>query len=146
MLGKNDNDNLKLENQLCFPLYASAKELIRRYRKPLDKIGLTYTQYIVMMVLWENEIISQKKLGQKVYLDSGTLTPLVKRLEKQGLILRKRDENNEQILLISLTDEGKALKEKAKEVPLQMENCLDLSEEEAEILYKLLYKSLKSME
>lgn len=139
-------ENLKLENQLCFPLYATAKELVRKYRVPLDKIGLTYTQYIVMMVLWENKTISQKELGEKVYLDSGTLTPLLKRLEKQELISRKRDPNNEQIVIITLTELGTQLKEKAKSVPNEMKNCINLSKIELENLHALLNKALASIQ
>ena len=102
-------DGLKLENQLCFPLYVCAKEVVRQYRKPLEELNLTYTQYIVMMVLWEFGGMTEGELGKKVHLDSGTLTPLLKRLEKQGLLKRIRPEDNERKLFLKLTPEGEAL-------------------------------------
>lgn len=132
-------DGIRLENQICFPLYACAKELIRQYRKPLERLGLTYTQYVVMMVLWEFG-------GKKVFLDSGTLAPLLKRMEKQGLITRIRPETNERKLLIELTDAGEALRDQATEVPCQMEGCLKLEQEEQQILKELLDKAIIRME
>ena len=137
---------IRLENQLCFPLYACAKEVVRQYRKPLEELNLTYTQYIVMMVLWENGTMTEGELGRKIHLDSGTLAPLLKRLEKQGLISRVRTQNNERKLTLSLTREGEALKEKALKVPKAMQGCLDLSQEELIQLKKLLDKALKRME
>ena len=139
-------DALKLENQLCFPLYACAKEVIRRYREPLDALGLTYTQYIVMMVFWEFGGMTEGELGEKVRLDSGTLAPLLKRLEKQGLVKRSRPENNERKLFVCLTDEGKALKEKALAVPETMRGCIDLPVEDLIQLKMLLEKVLAHME
>jgi DNA-binding MarR family transcriptional regulator len=112
-----DDQQLKLENQLCFPLYASAKEVVKRYKPYLEEIGLTYTQYIVMMVLWEHHTINVKTLGDYLYLDSGTLTPLLKRLESVGLIERKRDANDERNVIIKLTTEGESLKEPASQIP-----------------------------
>ena len=139
-------DALKLENQLCFPLYACAKEVIRRYREPLDALGLTYTQYIVMMVFWEFGGMTEGELGEKVRLDSGTLAPLLKRLEKQGLVKRSRPENNERKLYVCLTDEGKALKEKALAVPETMRGCIDLPVEDLILLKMLLEKVLSHMD
>ena len=139
-------DAIRLENQLCFPLYACAKEVVRQYRKPLEDLNLTYTQYIVMMVLWEFGGMTEGELGQKVCLDSGTLAPLLKRLEKQGLIRRVRPDDNERKLFISLTEEGEALKEKALAVPCAMQNCIDLPEEELVQLKNLLDKALRKME
>ena len=139
-------DAIRLENQLCFPLYACAKEVVRQYRKPLEDLNLTYTQYIVMMVLWEFGGMTAGELGQKVCLDSGTLAPLLKRLEKQGLIRRVRPDDNERKLFISLTEEGEALKEKALAVPCAMQNCIDLPEEELVQLKNLLDKALRKME
>lgn len=139
-------DALKLENQLCFPLYACAKEVIRRYREPLDALGLTYTQYIVMMVFWEFGGMTEGELGEKVHLDSGTLAPLLKRLEKQGLVKRSRQETNERKLFVCLTDEGKALKEKALAVPETMRGCIDLPVEDLIQLKMLLEKVLAHME
>ena len=139
-------DSLKLENQLCFPLYACAKEVIRQYRRPLEGLGLTYTQYVVMMALWEFGGMTEGELGGKVYLDSGTLTPLLKRLEKQGLISRMRPDDNERKLFISLTEEGEVLKEKAVTVPQAMEGCIGLDAEELIQLKYLLDKALSRME
>lgn len=139
-------DVLKLENQLCFPLYACAKEVIRRYREPLDALGLTYTQYIVMMVFWEFGGMTEGELGEKVRLDSGTLAPLLKRLEKQGLVKRSRPEDNERKLFVCLTDEGKALKEKALTVPEAMRGCIDLPVEDLILLKMLLEKALAHMD
>lgn len=135
-------DCLELENQLCFPLYACSKELVRKYKPMLDEIGLTYTQYITMMVLWEKKSINVKKLGEYLYLDSGTLTPLLKKLEIMGLIKRKRSTKDERNLLVELTEKGKGLKEKAGNLPEKMNAYLGLSKEEAMTLYQLLYKIL----
>lgn len=143
---ENTYESLRLENQLCFPLYACAKELVRQYRKPLKELELTYTQYIVMMVLWEFGGMTEGQLGRRVLLDSGTLAPLLKRLEKLGLINRNRPETNERKLFLSLTDKGEALREKALEVPPAMEDCLGLSGEEAQQLKLLLDKALSNMD
>ena len=123
----NKYESIRLSNQICFPLYACAKELTRQYRKPLGNLNLTYTQYIVMMVLWEHGGMTEGELGKIVHLDSGTLAPLLKRLEKQGLIHRIRPDDNERKLFLSLTEEGEKLKEQALEIPCAMEACLDLS-------------------
>ena len=139
-------ESIRLRNQLCFPLYACAKEVIRQYRKPLEKLNLTYTQYIVMMVLWEFGGMTEGELGKKVHLDSGTLAPLLKRLEKQGLIRRERPGNNERKLFLSLTDQGEALKEEALAVPPAMQGCIDLPPEELLQLKALLDKALERME
>ena len=139
-------DCLRLGNQLCFPLYACAKEIVRQYRKPLEALGLTYTQYVVMMVLWELGGMTEGELGKRVRLDSGTLAPLLKRLEKQGMINRIRPENNERKLFLSLTEQGEALKEKAVSVPAAMRGCIDLPDEELMQLKQLLDKALLRME
>ena len=133
---------LKLENQLCFPLYAASREIIRHYRPHLEALDLTYTQYITMMVLWEEGELSVKQLGSRLYLDSGTLTPLLKSLQAKGYVTRKRSEADERVLMVRLTEEGLALREKALAVPVGMRSCVSLSEEEAAVLYKLLYKLL----
>ena len=135
-----------MENQLCFPLYACAKEVVRQYRTPLEPLGLTYTQYVVMMVLWECGSITEKALGERIHLDSGTLAPLLKRLDKQGLVKRERPDQNERLLLITLTDAGIAMREAALSVPEAMKNCIGLNMEECSILRKLLDKSLTAME
>ena len=119
-------DSIRLENQFCFPLYACAKEVVRLYRKPLESLNLTYTQYIVMMVLWEFGGMTEGELGRIVHLESGTLAPLLKRLEKQGLIKRIRPEYNERKLFLKLTPDGEKLKKKALEVPCAMKNCMQL--------------------
>ena len=133
---------LRLENQLCFPLYAASREIIRMYRPFLDELDLTYTQYITMMVLWEEKEISVKQLGNRLYLDSGTLTPLLKSLETKGYVKRKRCEEDERVVLVRLTETGAKLQEEALSVPEQMRTCVRLSQEEAAVLYKLLYKLL----
>lgn len=149
MSKKTDNsqyDRICLDNQLCFPLYACAKEVVRKYREPLEALGLTYTQYIVMMVLWEHGGMTEGELGKKLYLDSGTLAPLLKRLEKQGYIKRIRPENNERKLFLELTPEGKALREEALNVPGQMDGCIPLSHDELMELRRLLKKALNNMD
>ena len=137
---------IRLENQLCFPLYACAKEVVRRYRKPLEELHLTYTQYIVMMVFWEHGGMTEGELGQIVHLDSGTLAPLLKRLEKQGLVTRGRLDSNERKLYVSLTEAGQALREKALAVPEAMVNCIPLPTEELIQLQALLKKALARMD
>ena len=138
-----NEDSLKLENQLCFPLYACAKEIVRRYTPILEKLDLTYTQYIVMMVMWEQKEINVKKLGECLFLDSGTLTPLLKKLENKGYISRKRSTDDERNLITSITDKGMKLRLKAKDVPMEMGKCINLSKDEAMQLYKTLYKILE---
>ena len=135
-------DALKLENQLCFPLYACSREIIRQYKPFLDELELTYTQYITMLVLWEHGPVTVKELGQFLFLDSGTLTPLLKKMEAKGLISRRRDHDDERSLIVSLTCEGEAMKDRALAVPAQMARCLRLAPEEAQELYRLLYKLL----
>ena len=138
-------ESIRLANQLCFPLYACAKEVVRQYSRPLEALDLTYTQYIVMMVLWERGDMTESELGHTVRLDSGTLTPLLKRLEKQGLIVRTHPESNERKLFLSLTKKGMALKERALDVPGQMNGCIDLPTEELMQLKYLLDKALTKM-
>ena len=139
-------DCIRLGNQICFPLYACAKEVVRRYREPLEKLGLTYTQYVVMMVLWEFGGMTEGELGKKVYLDSGTLAPLLKRMEKQGYITRVRPETNERKLFIELTPAGEALKDRATKVPREMEGCLKLDADELVQFKRLLDKAIIQME
>ena len=135
-------DALKLENQLCFPLYAASKEVVRKYKPFLDKIDLTYTQYIAMMVLWEHKRVTVKDLGSFLYLDSGTLTPLLKKLEAKGLLNRKRSEEDERSLIVTITPAGEQLREQALSVPTRMAQCSKLAPEEAVTLYRLLHKML----
>lgn len=135
-------DSLKLCNQLCFPLYACAKEVVRMYKPYLDKIDLTYTQYITMMVMWEKKQVSVKQLGEMLFLDSGTLTPVLKKLEQKGYVSRARSKEDERVLDVTLTESGEALKEKALDVPRQMSTCINLEPEEAVALQKILNKML----
>ena len=138
----NKYDCLKLENQLCFPLYAASRTILQKYTPILKPLDLTYTQYIVMMVLWEKKELSVGELGKKLFLDTGTLSPLLKSMEKKNLITRTRGKADERMVCISITEEGMKLREKALSVPLAMGGCLTLSEEEAGQLYRLLYKIL----
>ncbi|MCR4590952.1 MAG: MarR family transcriptional regulator [Lachnospiraceae bacterium] len=135
-------DCLKIENQLCFPLYACAKEMVRKYTPLLNELDLTYTQYITMMILWEKKKTNVKELGEKLFLDSGTLTPLLKKLESKNYIERKRSKTDERNLIVSITKEGMALRDKALSVPSEMGKCVCLPENEAKELYELLYKVL----
>lgn len=136
-------ESLKLSNQLCFPLYACSKEVVRRYKPFLEKLDLTYTQYITMMVMWEHQSISVKDLGEILYLDSGTLTPVLKTLEQKNYVSRQRSKEDERILIVTITKEGLSLRDKALAVPQQMGTCLNITEKEAKQLYALLYKLLK---
>ena len=138
-------DALKIENQLCFPLYACAREVVKRYTPFLDEIDLTYTQYIVMMVLWDKKSVTVKELGQILYLDSGTLTPLLKKLETRGYLNRKRSEADERNLIVTISKQGENLREKAVEVPGKISRCIALDTEEAMMLYRILYKMLDQM-
>ncbi|MBR6288290.1 MAG: MarR family transcriptional regulator [Acholeplasmatales bacterium] len=138
-------DSLKLGNQLCFPLYAAAKEITRKYKPYLDKLDLTYTQYICMMVMWEHQSLNVKQLGEYLYLDSGTLTPLLKKLEEKGYIERKKKDSDERNLIITVTDKGLDLRDQALSVPQSMGSCISISSEEAELLYKVLYKILNNL-
>ena len=135
-------DALKLENQLCFPLYACSKEIVRAYKPYLDEFDLTYTQYITMMVLWEHRELRAKELGQRLYLDSGTLTPLLKRLEEKGYVTRRRSKEDERDLIVTLTKQGEALKERAVTVPQRLAACVALDPQKAQTLYALLHEVL----
>ena len=138
-------DCLKLDNQLCFPLYACSKEVVRRYKPFLDELDLTYTQYIAMMVMWESGSVSSKTMGERLFLDSGTLTPVLKKLEEKGYITRQRDKDDERNLLVTVTDRGIKLKEKAVLIPSKLGSCLNLPQEDAIQLYTILHKFLDSI-
>ncbi len=138
-------DALKLENQLCFPLYACSREIVKKYHPHLEQIDLTYTQYIVMMVMWADRRISVKQLGEKLYLDSGTLTPVLKSLETKGFVTRTRSAEDERVLIVELTEAGEQLKEQAADVPPKIACCVALTPEEAAELHRLLYKVLAGM-
>ncbi len=135
-------DPLLLKNQLCFPIYACAREIIKAYHEPLSALNLTYTQYLVMMVLWEEKRKSVRELGECLYLDSGTLTPLLKKLEAKGYIVRERCPEDERCVIVSLTAAGAELKGKAQSVPVCMAEKFPLSREEGDTLYRILYKLL----
>ena len=135
-------DALKLENQLCFPLYAASREVIKQYRPYLDELDLTYTQYITMMVFWEEKCLSVKELGKKLFLDSGTLTPVLKSLEAKGYVTRERSKADERVLTVKITEEGEKLRERSADVPGKIAGCVKLTPEEAITLYGLLYKLL----
>lgn len=132
--------SLLLKNQLCFPLYACSKEIVRHYKPFLDELDLTYTQYITMMVLWEHGQMSSKELGKLLMLDSGTLTPLLKKLEQKGYVTRCRDARDERNLKLTVTEKGYALREQALTVPTRMASCVHLTQEEAVLLISLLHK------
>ena len=138
-------DTLRLENQLCFPLYAASREVIKRYHPYLTELGLTYTQYIAMMVFWTDGKISVKELGKKLFLDSGTLTPVLKSLEEKGYVKRCRSSEDERVLIVEITEAGEELKERAVSVPEKIAGCVRLDTEEAMQLYRLLYKILAVM-
>lgn len=138
-------DSLKLENQLCFPLYAASREVIKRYTPFLKALDLTYTQYIAMMVLWHEKEISVKDLGAKLFLDSGTLTPVLKSLEEKGYVVRRRSPDDERVVLVAATEQGEELKERALSVPEKVSGCVRLEPDDALKLYELLYKVLASL-
>lgn len=139
------NEKLKLENQLCFPLYACSKEIVRRYTPLLEPLGLTYTQYIAMMAMWEHKSLSVKDLGNLLFLDSGTLTPMLKKMEKAGWIQRKRSEDDERMVIITITAKGEELHDQAAEIPVRMAGCVKLENEEAIQLYALLQKMMRTL-
>ena len=139
-------DCLKLENQLCFPLYAASREILRKYTPLLKELGLTYTQYIVMMVLWEKKSLTVGELGKMLYLDTGTLSPLLKSMEKKSLIKRERNSSDERIVEITITSDGESLREKAVSIPQKIGSCLNITKEQAEFLYKILYSIIDSGE
>ena len=136
-------EKLKLKNQLCFPLYAASRQIVNLYTPYLKPLGITYTQYIVFMVLWEEDGITMSELGSRLYLNNGTLTPLIKKMEQDGFIRRERCQNDERIVRIYLTQKGQDFKEKAVDIPPSVGNCLKLEPKEAELLYKILYNILE---
>ncbi len=136
-------EQLLLKNQLCFPLYACGRKIVAAYTPYLKPLGLTYTQYVVFMVLWEKETVNVGQLGSILHLDAGTLTPLLKNLEKEGYVTRRRSEEDERVTLITITKKGNDLKGKCKDIPLELaKKGSPLNEKEAMQLYKLLYKFL----
>ena len=133
---------LKLDNQICFPMYVASKEIVRRYIPLLSALDLTYTQYITLLALWEKDHITVKELGEKLYLDSGTLTPLLNKLEKKGYIIKNKSDKDGRELVVIVTDKGLELKQKAIDVPPEIAKCVNLKKEEAIVFYQLLHKVL----
>ena len=134
---------LKLSKQLCFPLYACSRETIKLYKPYLDELGLTYTQYITMMVLWEHKAMTVKALGQELFLDSGTLTPLLKKLEEKGLVTRRRSGLDERNLIVTITELGESMKDRALHIPGEMTKCINLPPEDIRELYRMLHQLLE---
>lgn len=134
------DEALKLGSQLCFPLYAASRKIINAYTPILKPLGITYTQFIVFMVLWENDNLAVGEIGARLHLDNGTLTPLLKKMEKEGYISRKRSPQDERTVIISLTKEGLKMKDKARDIPKKIKSCVNLSSEDAGELYRILYQ------
>lgn len=140
---ENKYEALKLSKQLCFPLYACSREMIKLYKPFLDELGLTYTQYITMMVLWEHKAMTVKALGQELHLDSGTLTPLLKKLEEKGLVTRRRSDLDERNLIVTITEKGEAMRDQALHIPAEMTKCINLPKEDIRDLYRMLHQLLE---
>jgi len=138
-------DALKLENQICFPLYAASREVVKLYRPYLEELDLTYTQYIAMMVFWEQKKINVKELGKKLYLDSGTLTPVLKSIEHKGYVKRSRSTEDERVLIVEITEKGEALKEQAVGIPAKIAESIKIGENDTSVLYDMLYKLLAAI-
>ena len=136
-------ESLKLSRQLCFPLYACSREMIKLYKPFLDELGLTYTQYITLMVLWEHKAMTVKALGQELYLDSGTLTPLLKKLEEKGLVTRRRSDLDERNLIVTITELGESMRDRALHIPGEMTKCINLPREDIRDLYRMLHQLLE---
>ena len=137
------HESMKLSNQLCFPLYAAARSVVGLYTPYLKPLGLTYTQYIVFLVLWEKDGITVGEICEKLMLDNGTVSPLLKKMQQSGYIEKKRSEEDDRVVLITLTDKGRELQEKTKEVPEEVAGCIDLPPEKARTLYALLYELME---
>lgn len=140
------DESLLLDNQVCFPLYSASNAVIRTYRPLLDDLDLTYSQYLVMMVLWESDGISVKDIGARLHLDSGTLTPLLKRLEVKGYVVRARSESDERVRVLKLSNEGALLKQKALSVPAQMKCKIPLELNELILLKQLCEKVIHTLD
>lgn len=138
-------DCLKIENQLCFPLYVASKEIVRKYKPLLDILNLTYTQYIAMMVLWEKKEVTVSELGKALFLDSGTISPLIRKLQEKGYVDLSNDKSDERITHVILSEEGLSLREKALRVPEQIGSCIHLNTEDALNLYRILYQIISDL-
>ena len=139
-------DALNLDNQLCFPLYAVSREIMKHYRPFLDELGITYTQYVTLSVLWEEKTVTLKDLGKRLHLDSGTLTPVLKLLEAKGLVSRQRSSADERVLIVGITPKGAALGKRAVGIPDKVAADIKLNKNDANALYELLYKVLSAIE
>ena len=137
------DESMKLDSQLCFPIYAASRKVVNLYTPHLKPLGITYTQYIMFLVLWEKDGITVGELCRRLMLDTGTVTPMLKNTEKQGLIKRTRSEEDERVVVVSLTEDGKALYKKARQIPEKIGSCVKLDKSEAVTLYKILYKLLE---
>ncbi|HCH28624.1 MAG TPA: MarR family transcriptional regulator [Ruminococcaceae bacterium] len=137
-------ESMRLSNQLCFPLYAAARGVINLYTPFLKPLGLTYTQYIVLLVLWEEKNITVGSLCEKLMLDNGTLSPLLKKLQTAGYVHRKRSDKDDRVVIVSLTGEGEDLQQRAKDIPAKVAGCFKLPPEKAKTLYALLYELLNN--
>jgi DNA-binding MarR family transcriptional regulator len=137
-------ENMRLANQLCFPLYAAARHVTRLYTPWLKPLGLTYTQYLVLLVLWEHDGISVGEIGTQLMLDNGTLSPLLKKMEQAGYLTRHRCDGDDRVVVVTLTEAGRALQEQVQNVPLEVALCIDLPEDKASQLYTLLYELLEN--
>ena len=142
-MGNDYHETMKLANQLCFPLYAASRCVVNRYTPLLKPLGITYTQYLVLLVLWENDGITVGEICDRLMLDNGTVSPLLKKMQQEGFVDKKRSDEDDRVVLITLTDEGRALQEKAKDVPEKVACCIDLQPGKAKELYELLYELLQ---
>lgn len=140
MMTEQEKASLKLENQLCFPLYAAARKITGLYTPYLKPLGLTYTQYILFMVLWEEDHLPVGSIGERLHLDNGTLTPMLKKLESAGYLTRERSKADERSVIVTLTEKGRDLAEQAKKIPGEVGGCIPLTQKEGFQLYQLLYK------
>ncbi|MBO4901708.1 MAG: MarR family transcriptional regulator [Lachnospiraceae bacterium] len=139
-MGYDYKEAMKLENQICFPLYAAARNIVNRYAQFLKPLGLTYTQYIVFLVLWEQDEITVGEICSRLMLDNGTISPLLKKMQQAGYIEKKRSREDDRVVVIALTQEGRQLQRKAKDIPLKMMGCVSLPEEKGRELYALLHE------
>ena len=139
-------DCLRLYQQLCFPLYAAARKVTGQYTPYFKELGLTYTQYIVFMVLWEKDEVTVGDICRRLYLDSGTLTPLLKKMEEKGWLQRTRSRQDERIVIVTLTEEGRKMKERCQSIPASISKCIHLSPDDAAALYRILYQILEEDE
>lgn len=144
-MSEENYDALKLENQLCFPLYAAARKVTSRYTPYFKPLGITYTQYIAFMCLWEKDGVPVSELCDRLYLDSGTLTPLLKKMEKKGWITRTRSKEDERVVIINLTEEGWKMRDKCKDIPAKVGSCISLPSGEAKELYRMLYELIDQL-